>query len=165
MTIDYHQASERYRPTTIKTLLVGEAPPPSRKTYFYVPRAMDDSIPIRKDRTLPATIFHHFFQTRPTTEDEYIDLLCRLKDNGIFLIDICDDPVQVRGSCEGELRIIEELPKFPCKMESKNIRVPDEDIIFLLARNSYEKYIEDLYPTSKRIRWIDFRMNPEPLDT
>lgn len=88
MPINYFQESEKYRPDIIKNLLVGEAPPSSGKTYFYVPKALSDDIPIRDHRTLPATIFYHYFQTRPISKNEYTDLLLLLKKKGIFLIDI-----------------------------------------------------------------------------
>jgi len=88
MPINYFQESEKYRPDIIKNLLVGEAPPSSGKTYFYVPKALSDDIPIRDHRTLPATIFYHYFRTRPISKNEYTDLLLLLKKKGIFLIDI-----------------------------------------------------------------------------
>ena len=161
MAINYFQESEKYRPETIKTLLVGEAPPSSGKTYFYVPKPMSDKIPIQKDRSLPATIFNHYFQTRPTTKDEYVDLLLRLKKKGIFLIDICDDPIKVRGNPGGEQRIINDIPKLRNKIASRGIKVADEEIVFLLARTNYLKHIRNEFPNSKHIRWIHFRMSQE----
>ena len=80
MTIDYLAASEKYRPEVIEILLVGEAPPPSGKAYFYVPTTLRRAKSIRDNRTLPATIFHHYFQKLPVTEDEYAALLWRLKE-------------------------------------------------------------------------------------
>ena len=89
MAIDYFLKSEKYRPKEIKILLIGEAPPASGKTYFYVPKPMNTSIPIREDRSLPATIFHHYFQQRPADVETYIQLLERLREMHRFLIDIC----------------------------------------------------------------------------
>jgi len=168
MTIDYFTESEKYRPKRIETLLVGESPPPSGKSYFYVPKPMSNSRPIRSDTSLPATIFYHYFLKRPETEAEYVDLLLRLKENGIFLIDICDDPVRVRGN-KGVIkknldRIIEEIPRLRNKMASRKISVAENDIIFLLARRNYLKYIREEFPTAKYFRWIDFRLSPEPLN-
>ena len=162
MTINYFRESEKYRPKKIEKLLVGEAPPSSGKTYFYVPKPMSENISIRKDRSLPATIFYHYFQTRPTTVDKYIDLLLLLKKKGIFLVDICDDPIKVRGNPEGEQRIIDEIPNLRKKLISRKIEIADEEIIFLLARTSYSNHVRAEFPNSKLIRWIDFRMNPEP---
>ena len=64
MPIDYISEAEKYRPDTIKTLLVGEAPPPNGQTYFYLPRELKNSGTIRNDRSLPATIFCHYFGKR-----------------------------------------------------------------------------------------------------
>ncbi len=164
MPIDYFLESEKYRPEEIRTLLVGEAPPPSGKDYFYVPKPMDTSIPIQDDRSLPATIFHHYFQQRPADMGAYINFLRRLQAKSIFLVDICDDPIRVRGSSEGLARIISDIPILRTKMGGREIHVPDRDIIFLLARNSYRKHIRREFPSARIIRWIDFRMSPDPLE-
>ncbi len=37
MAIDYLALSQAYRPAMIRTLLVGESPPPSGTSYFYLP--------------------------------------------------------------------------------------------------------------------------------
>lgn len=166
MVIEYFLESERYRPRTIKTLLVGEAPPFSGKTYFYAPRAMSNAVPIEieNDRSLPATIFNHYFLERPTTIDRYKTFLLRLKEKGIFLIDICDEPIRIRKCPEGIMRIIDEIPNLRSKMRVRDIHVADRDIIFLLARNNYEKNIKREFVDSQLVRWKDFRMCPQPLD-
>jgi hypothetical protein len=124
---------------------------------------MSNTVPIEKDRSLPATIFNHYFQERPKTKYQYVDFLLQLKEKGIFLIDICNEPVKVRGSPEGVARIIAEIPKLQQKMAARSIHVPDRDIVFLLARNSYVKHIRDQYPESQRFTWKDFRMSFEPV--
>lgn len=161
MAIDYFIESEKYRPKTIKTLLVGEAPPSSGKTYFYVPEAMSDKILIQKDSSLPATIFNHYFLKRPTTAEEYVNFLRLLHAKGIFLIDICDEPIKVRNNPEGIQRIKREIPKLRGKMKRRNINVAVEDILFLLARNNYIKDIKREFPNSTYKTWMDFRMSPE----
>ena len=93
--INYFKESEKFRPEEIEILLVGEAPPPSGKTYLYVPKPMLIKRPIKNDRSLPATIFYHYFRERPKTVERYIELLNKLKDRGIFLMDIVDDPIKI----------------------------------------------------------------------
>ena len=159
MKIDYEAESEKYRPNPIGCLLIGEAPPPSGQTYFYVPKALSENVDIANDRSLPATIFYHYFQTRPTTVEEYDALLRRLKSMGIFLIDICDEPIRVRNSPEGVERIIHEISKLREKITLRGIDVPDEKIVFLLARSGYERHIRKEFPRSSRITWKDFRMS------
>ena len=161
MPIDYLAQSEKYRPTSIERLLVGEAPPPSGKAYFYFPRPMSNAKPIEKDSSLPATIFYHYFQKRPSNCEDYSEHLRALQDMGVFLIDICDDPIKVRKCPEGLQRIIQEIPNLRNKMRARGIEVPDQDIVFLLARNNYQSHIRHEFPNSNRIRWKDFRMTPE----
>ncbi len=48
--------------------------------------------------------------------ETYIQLLERLQNMGRFLIDICDDPITVRGNPEGLERIIHEIPRLRGKM-------------------------------------------------
>lgn len=160
MAINYLTESEKYRPKRIMTLLVGEAPPPNRKTYFYVPNTKPVKVNIEKDRSLPATIFNHYFGKRPENDVEYYLFLRELQREGIFLIDICDEPIKVRDSMEGLQRIIDEIPMLRGKMKGRGILVPDEDIIFLLARPNYKKLLRKEFPVSQMIRWIDFRMSP-----
>jgi hypothetical protein len=160
MTINYHIEAEKYRPSVIKTLLVGEAPPPSCKAYFYLPRLMTETTPIERDASLPATIFHHYFRTRPNSIDAYTCLLRALKANGIFLIDICDDPIRVRGSKDGLSRIVSEIPRLRSKLAHRGISVADESIVFLLARRNYKRAIRDEFPNAKLIEWRHFRNDP-----
>jgi hypothetical protein len=158
--IDYLAASEKYRPDVIATLLVGEGPPPNGETFFYIPRFLPRSKPIEKDRSLPATIFHHYFRALPSSVEEYDRWLHELVAKKIFLIDLLSDAVKVRGSPEGVQRVKDAIPKFRNKLRDRRIVVPDERIIFLLARTEYLPELRREFPVAKFIRWIDFRMNP-----
>jgi hypothetical protein len=161
MPIDYLAESEKYRPSVIKTLLVGEAPPPSGTVYFYVPRNMPTKRPIEDDRNLPATIFNHYFGSRPGSKEEYIEFLFALKASGVFLVDICGEPVKVRDSKDGLQRIISEVPHLASKLTQNGIIVAQEAMVFLLARKSYESHIRREFPNASRFTWKEFRTNPE----
>ena len=165
--INYFEASEKFRPKEVKTLLIGEAPPPSGKTYFYVPRPMSSKRPIKDDRSLPATIFYHHFRKRPETVERYIELLNKLKDRGIFLMDIVDDPIKISdrnltgGINQENLEyLVRQIPLLRNKIRSRGIDIEDENIIFLLARKHYKKYLDEAFPKSQKIRWIDFQLSP-----
>ena len=119
---------------------------------------MSDAVPIEKDRSLPATIFYHYFRERPATIERYITLLVRLKEMGVFLIDICSEPVKVRGFPDGITHIINEIPKLRSNMLARGIHIADQDIVFLLARNKYKKYIQREFPDAQRLTWKYFRM-------
>jgi hypothetical protein len=156
--INYTKEAGKYRPKKIKTLLIGEAPPPSGKTYFYIPK-----VPVRKD-SLPATIFQHYFGKNPKTEKEYTEMLKRLQKKGIFLIDIYDEPIRILDKSKPRWRdmenldkVIKEIPKLRGKMKKRKINIKDENITFLLARNDYKKEIKQMFPASKLISWKKFR--------
>jgi len=166
--INYFEESEILKPKQVKILLIGEAPPPSGKRYFYIPRPMSNQIAIEADRSLPATIFNHYFQRRPETIQEYVNLLNRLKDMGIFLMDIVDMPIRIRdrkaksGINQKNLQILKnEIPKLREKISSRGISIDDNKMIFLIPRPHYKKEIKREFQKAQIIRWIDFRLTPE----
>lgn len=158
MPIDYITEAGQYRPHVIKTLLVGEAPPPNGQTYFYLPKELKNSGTIENDRSLPATIFCHYFGKRPEGIIEYIQFLKKLKKQEVFLVDIYDEPIKVRGSSEGEQKIVEAIPKLYKKLLERGIDIKSQRTIFLLARNNYAKYIRRYFPYAELVPWKKFRM-------
>ncbi len=163
MPLKYLELSEQYRPPQITTLLIGEAPPPGGTKYFYLPQAMSNNTSIEQDRSLPATIFHHYFLQRPKSQEEYTALLAGLKDAGIFLVDILDEPLKIRDNKENEARLVAEIPNLRSKLQKRGITVAENKIVFLLARNSYRAALRRHFSSAALIPWIEFRMNPEPL--
>jgi hypothetical protein len=166
--INYFEESEKYRPISIKTLLIAEAPPPSGTRYFYVPKAMSTKIPIENDRSLPATIFYHYFQKRPQSEEGYLELLKNLKDMGIFLMDIVDMPLRIRdrkakgGIDQANLRTLKnEIPKLRERISSRGVAIHDDKMIFLVPRLHYKKEIKREFRKAWIVRWKDFRLTPE----
>lgn len=159
--IDYDKERRLYKPKKINTLLIGEAPPPNGKTFFYIPKHLSLAKDIKNDTSLPATIFNHYFGKRPENIKEYTCFLESLKSNGIFLLDILDEPLKIRENKTNELYLINQLPNLRKKITLWNIDTPEENWIFLLARTSYKKYINIHFPKSSKVRWIDFRMKPQ----
>ena len=163
--INYFQESEKYRPKTVRTLLIAEAPPPTGTKYFYVPRAMPTKVPVEKDTSLPATIFQHYFKKRPETVDAYIDFLNRMRGAGIFLMDIADEPIRIRergGINQDNLQyLISKIKTLRTRIKNRGIFIDDENILFLLPRKHYKKQLDEEFPNSKKIRWIDFRLSSE----
>lgn len=162
--LDYHKLANTYRPEKIKTLLIGEAPPPRGKTYFYLPIIMSTAHPIDTDQSLPATIFNHYFHRRPTSEKEYDEFLSELKRKGIFLIDIFNKPIKVRENTENQQIIIDAFPKIREKIKKMSIEIEDDEIVFLMPRTrlvdqSYKKLIEQFFPNANKYRWKDFRLS------
>jgi len=166
MSLDYSELSEKYRPKKIETLLVAEGPPPSGERYFYLPTKMNPSRNIRNYRSLPATIFYHYFKSIPSSIEEYELFLLRLKERNIFLIDILDEPLKIRdrSSPDGVNKknydiLISRIPKLKDKIYGRGISIPEDRIIFLLARTCYKKELVKEFPNSKFFRWIDFRLS------
>jgi len=160
--------SEKYRPKRIETLLVAEGPPPSGKRYFYLPTKMNPSRDIRNYRSLPATIFYHYFKTIPNSIEDYVSFLLRLKERNIFLIDILDEPLKIRdrSSPNGVNKknydiLLSRIPKLKDKIYGRGISIPEDRIIFLLARNNYRKKLMNEFPNAHFVRWIDFRLGSE----
>jgi len=159
MSIDYLYHSKLYRPEIIRTLLIGEAPPPNGRSYFYLPTALSQRKKKEDDRSLPATIFYHYFDRLPLGEGEYKDFLVKLRSLGIFLVDIVDEPILVRNCPEGVEKVKAELPRLQDKLNLRGIFLSPKDMVFLLARRNYESIIRQEFPEASRIRWKEFRMN------
>jgi len=154
-----------YKPTEIKILLIGEAPPPGGKTYFYkTPEKYTPTNKIESDTSLPGTIFNHFFKRRPLNTEEYGKFLDKLKRHGIFLIDIYEAPIKIRGNLEESLPIVfSEQNIDDLKQRVNKLISPDTTIVFLLARSYPKRYLSRLKAVlgnAEFVRWIEFRMNP-----
>ena len=164
-SIDYIKESEKFRPKIIKTLLIAEAPPSSGKRYFYLPRIVSNKKPIEKDSSLAATIFNHYEMKRPENINQYRENLLCLKSMGIFLIDIIDEPLRIRGDDDvakrNKEKLIARIPKLMRKMRHRGIFVEDKNITFLLARPSYKSDLREHFPEAKLIPWIKFRLSKE----
>lgn len=164
--MDHKLISDEYKPTLINTLLIGEAPPPSGSSYFYVPEVMNPNIDIRTYSTLPATIFYHYYKTIPDSKEKYKLLLKKLERDGIFLIDICDIPLKIRDeSLPGWINtdnlnaLIAEIPKLKDKIIDRIGTIDEYNITFLLARKHYKRYLKEHFPNAKYYAWKEFRMN------
>jgi hypothetical protein len=79
-----YRAARRYRPETVKLLLVAEAPPASLDRYFYFPD-------VRVHDSLFRHVAREILRREPSRENK-ADLLRRLRDAGVFLIDLRLDP-------------------------------------------------------------------------
>lgn len=91
--------------------MIGEAPPPNGTTFFYVPK-LPSSRKIEAERTMSATIFHHYFGELPRSLEQYEGYLLQLKYHGIYLIDILDEPIRIRGHSANEAYLVSKIPAF-----------------------------------------------------
>ena len=78
-------AAERYRPAHVRLLLVAEAPPNAEDRYFYFPS-------VGSHDSLFRYISRLVLEVEPTRGNKE-ELLGALRDAGVFLIDVCLDPI------------------------------------------------------------------------
>jgi hypothetical protein len=79
------RAARKYKPANIKTLLVAEAPPSSTERYFYFEH-------VRTHDSLFRHVANAILGQTPT-RNEKANALAQLRERGVFLIDLCADPV------------------------------------------------------------------------
>ena len=87
------KAAERFKPDHIRLLLVAEAPPSALHRYFYFP-----------DVTEHDSLFRYVVRlvlgVEPTRSGK-AKLLEALRDAGVFLIDLCEDPIASKAELRG----------------------------------------------------------------
>lgn len=165
--MDYKEIAKQYKPSIIKTLLIGEAPPPDGKTYFYhIPEKY--SIPkseIEDDTSLRATIFNHYFGRRPSDRNEYLKFLNCLKERGVFLIDIINENLLIKK--RGQPFNQENINKLVstnnlCDLQNRisNLVTKDTKTLFLLPTGrQYIKVLKESFSNSSFINWKNFRLD------
>jgi hypothetical protein len=79
------RAARKYKPANIKTLLVAEAPPSSTERYFYFEH-------VRTHDSLFRHVANAILGQTPT-RNEKAHALAQLRERGVFLMDLCADPV------------------------------------------------------------------------
>lgn len=160
--MNYTSLSREFRPDKIRILLIGEAPPPNGKTYFYlIPKNYKPKGRIDKDQSLPATIFNHYFGKRPDDSLEYEAFLHKLRENEIFLIDMIEEPIRIRDK-NGIIKENIDILLSDKNIEALKNRIKshgheETKVIFLLARRNYKKRLKMLFEDSEFITWKDFR--------
>lgn len=164
--INYVELAGKYKPEKIKVLLIGEAPPLNGTSYFY---KVPDKYPSRKttivnDTSLPATIFIHYFGERPKDPNEYSWFLEYLKESGIYLIDIINEPLEIRRKDKSlnqeninKLISTENLNELENRINS--LKNNDSKVIFLLARTKYLKSLRIKFPNYSFVTWKCFRLD------
>lgn len=164
--MDYNKLSNKFKPDVINILLIGEAPPPNRKNYFY---KVPEKYPTRKssiedDTSLPATIFNHYFGRRPNDTKEYEQFLECLKEKGVFLIDIINLPLEIRKkdkslNQENIDKLISDENLNDLDKRINSLINNDKKVIFLLARTKYLKKLKTKFPNYSFITWKCFRLD------
>jgi hypothetical protein len=93
------EAANRYKPEPVDLLIVAEAPPSALDRYFYFEDVKDRD-------SLFRYIARGALGAEPTRGNK-VELLSRLKERGVFLIDLSPDPVDGTPLAEGVRELIE----------------------------------------------------------
>lgn len=112
------RAARKYQPDHIKLLLVAEAPPAALDRYFYF-----EDVP--QQDSLFRYVARAILNTQPT-RDNKTELLARLRDKGVFLIDLKRDPVDGKS-------LAMEVPKL-----LRRIRKLDPQKIIVIKASVYD---------------------------
>jgi hypothetical protein len=83
---------------------------------------------------------------------------------GVFVVDIYDEPIEVRRQRDNMKLIIDEIPRLREKLAARDIAIQDEDIIFLMPRKGYERTISQVFPTARKFYWKDFRLSSSEIE-
>jgi hypothetical protein len=163
MPLDYKSLANKYKPDNIKVLLIGEAPPPNGETYFYLPVQLNLNQTIENDRSMPATIFNHYCGRRPENKIEYEEFLNRLKLYGIFLIDIYEEHIRIRGRhglIQENFEIVKaNIASLPKRIKNISGVSGHTKLIFLMPRPNYNTTIIQYFINPIIKEWIEFRMD------
>ena len=163
MSINYTKLSNANKPDTIKTLLIGEAPPPNSETYFYQPCQLYLNCPVENNRSLPATIFNHYFGYIANNVIEYQKFLDILKLNGIFLIDVHEEPLLIRSAeglhLENVEKVRQQIPLLNERIKKIKGVSNETKIIFLMPRKVYNRIIWQYFKNPDIRTWKKFRMD------
>ena len=93
------QAAAKYRPRHIDLLLVAEAPPSALERYFYFEN-------VREQDALFRYVCKLLLGFIPSREQKP-EALSRLRERGVFLIDLREDPLDEDGLASGVPSLVE----------------------------------------------------------
>lgn len=165
MPTDYFNSSEIYKPVTVKTLLITISPPLKETENFYIPRNLISS------KKITSVIFNHYFGRHSDNSKVYDYFLHILKNNGIFLMNIIEEHFKIvsRAYIGGVIpeqfeKFLTYIPFLRPKIISRGIKIPDEQIIFLIPNNKFKRPIKRYFRNSQFILCNDFRHSRELLD-
>lgn len=83
------EAATRFKPETVRLLLVAEAPPSALERYFYFPA-------VQEHDSLFRYVVRLVLGDEPTRSGKF-QHLDALRDAGVFLIDLCESPIRSKA--------------------------------------------------------------------
>ena len=140
--LEYNSVAQRYQPSKIKVLFIAESPPAfessDKKSYFYFENNPGSDILFA---TLIKSLFDIEYKKADSNKPE---LLTKLKDNGFWLIDAVQTPInkingkQTREN-ERELLIKAAIPVLLSRMAALKLEgfLDDNTGIILIKKNIF----------------------------
>lgn len=130
---DIEKARIKYKPDKIKFLLVAEAPPNKESgRFFYFEEVYDkDTLFLETMKVL----YPDKYTDTPNVRLRKREFLEQFKDEGFYLIDACDSPMEKSNSSYKRKKIRESLPSFLIKL---NKYANKEVKIILISATVYD---------------------------
>ena len=137
----YKTAAQKYKPNRIKTLFIAESPPFKEEgdelRYFYFENVTKrDSL----FRNIMQVLFPEEYEDFKKSKDK-VPLLNKFKENGFFLIDACDYPINQYVNRIRNNRIETDFPKLLQKIKTV---IDDDTKIILIKKNIYKLLFDKL---------------------
>lgn len=131
------RAARKYQPERIKLLLVAEAPPSALDRYFYFPDVTEQD-------SLFRYVARGVLKAEPTRANK-AELLGRLRDRGIFLIDLIQNPIDASRHADHVCALLRRAEKLePEKIIL--IKAPVYDAAFKPLRHADLPVIDERVP-------------------
>jgi len=135
----FHKAAEKYRPGRIRFLFIAESPPHVKPDveprYFYFEEYKGKDFLFR---AIAEVLFPDEFAEFKESGDKRT-LLGRLRENGSFLIDACDYPINQHKDRDRFVK--KDFPKLTKKMRGL---VDGETKVILIKKNIYDLLFDRL---------------------
>ncbi len=133
---DYKEAREKYKPEKIKILFIGESPPRNKQSYFYFEDSKG-SAPLFK-AIIKAVFNEDYIKKNDKDYRKKKMLLEKFKENGFFLIDACDTPINQYPSKKRKGIIKKNLPNLVKLI--KNLELGRDTKIILIQPKRTKAY-------------------------
>ncbi len=134
--LNYQKLREKYKPRKIKCLLIAESPPKSEERFFYNPRQEKYDFLFK---SVMEVIFPDFKNNyRRGQKHEYLQ---RFKEQGFYLIDAVDTPINDRKRRERNKIIRKNLEN---KIKEIDELILKDTPIILIKKNVFEIFHHEL---------------------
>ncbi|MFC1700537.1 hypothetical protein ACFLZ0_00075 [Patescibacteria group bacterium] len=135
----YEKAAKKFKPNKIKILFIAESPPFKKEgeelRYFYFENSRGKDFLFG---SIMEVLFPNEYDIFKTNKDKIL-LLDKFKENGFFLIDACDYPINQHK--DRDLFINNDFPKLIQKIKTL---IDNDTKIILIKKNIFELLFDKL---------------------